>query len=107
MIRIFINIGVILLALPFIFKRDISTIKKLAYIGVASVLFNVSVVVGTSFFGTLKFIKVLQRSINMESMLNITVFLLEKKALSSGLILIVHNHFPLFYKESLPYFFAT
>jgi hypothetical protein len=96
-----------LLALPFIFKRDISTIKKLAYIGVASVLFNVSVVVGTSFFGTLKFIKVLQRLINMESMLNIMVFLLEKKAPSSGLILIVHNHFPLFCKESLPYFFAT
>jgi hypothetical protein len=51
LIRILVNIAVIILALPFILKRDISTIKKLAYIGVASVLFNVSVVVGTSFFG--------------------------------------------------------
>jgi amino acid permease len=54
LIRILVNIAVIILALPFILKRDISTIKKLAYIGVASVLFNVSVVVGTSFFGNFK-----------------------------------------------------
>lgn len=53
MIRIFTNLIVIVLNMIFILKRDISTIKKLSYIGVASVLFNVTVVIMTSIGGTI------------------------------------------------------
>ena len=52
-VRILINLITIAVSLIFILQREIGVIKKMAYVGVVSVLFNVVILIGTAMIGML------------------------------------------------------